>query len=164
PLDLVLHPRVVRTQNRAHVFRISTVGAVREPDEVDEEHRYDLPLLGGLRLLHERCAARETEARAFGVLLAAGRTDERHGFQVWRASGDDTSRTAFTKPSSFGCESAPASSSTANAVVPGRVWFSQDTTLPGNRCRRTSGRSTRLAKRLSRFRSPPDSSTSPYGW
>src|SRR5207248_5445706 len=85
PLDLVLHPRVVRTQNRAHVFRISTVGAVREADEVDEEHRYDLPLLGGLRLLDEWCAARETEARAFGVLLAAGGTDERHGFQVWRA-------------------------------------------------------------------------------
>jgi hypothetical protein len=70
PLDLLLHALVVRPKRRAHVLRVSAIGAVREAHEVDEEDRDDLALLSGPRRLGERGPAGETEARAIRVLLA----------------------------------------------------------------------------------------------
>ena len=45
-LDLLANPRVVGPQARANVLRIGLVGRGREVDEVAEQHRDDLPLLG----------------------------------------------------------------------------------------------------------------------
>ena len=45
-LDLDLQPFVVRPERRADVLGVGPVGAAGEADEVDEEHRDDLPLLG----------------------------------------------------------------------------------------------------------------------
>ena len=45
PLELRAKMLVVRGQDRPHVLRIHRLGAGREPDQVGEEHRDDLPLL-----------------------------------------------------------------------------------------------------------------------
>ena len=77
-LDVGLDALVVGTERRSDVLGIGAVGTIREADEVDEEDRYDLPLLadgGGFR---QTRAARETEARSLRVLLAARRADD-HG-------------------------------------------------------------------------------------
>ncbi len=50
-LDVGLHALVVRAQRRADVLGVGAIGATREADEVDEEHRDDLPLLAGRGLV-----------------------------------------------------------------------------------------------------------------
>ena len=44
-LELAPHVRVVRAEQCLHILRVETLRACREPDEVDEEHGDDLPLL-----------------------------------------------------------------------------------------------------------------------
>jgi hypothetical protein len=62
---------VVRRQDCANVLRIELLRARREPDEVDEDHADDPPLLARNRILLERSAARETETGNVRVFLAA---------------------------------------------------------------------------------------------
>ena len=90
-LDLLPHPLVVGPQPRADVLRVGAVRAAGEADEVDEEHRHDLPLLrlGGRG--RQRGAARPAEAGTAGVVLAArgtgghGRSLGRHRVGTKRA-------------------------------------------------------------------------------
>jgi hypothetical protein len=70
-LDVRLHALVVRAQRRADVLRVGTVGPAGEADEVDEEHRDDLSFLAGRGGRLQRLPAREAEACALRVLLAA---------------------------------------------------------------------------------------------
>ncbi len=77
PLDLLAEPGVIRAHPRPHVLGIDGLGRGREPDEVAEQHRDDLPLLalsdagraGGQRRRTER-----TERKLARKLLATGRT------------------------------------------------------------------------------------------
>ena len=75
-LDVCLDALVVRPEGRADVLRVGAVGTIREADEIDEEHRDDLPFLscGNLRL--QRLTAGQAEPCSFRVLLAAVRTDD----------------------------------------------------------------------------------------
>ena len=85
--------------------------------------------------------------------VALGR--DRHSRGAW----DATASTARAKrPTPLG-ERLPAGSSTTNAAVPGKRWFSQPTTLPGSRLSWTRRNPTRSAKRSSIARLPPDLST-----
>jgi hypothetical protein len=45
PLELLLQPGVVGSENRGDVLRIHLLGLRREADEIAEERRNDLPLL-----------------------------------------------------------------------------------------------------------------------
>jgi hypothetical protein len=74
PDELFAHPLVVGLQRRAHVFRVSGIGARGERDQVDEEHGDGLALLPE-HPRAERSAAREAEASPFRVLLRATRAD-----------------------------------------------------------------------------------------
>ena len=93
PLDVGLHALVVRAQRRADVLRIGPVRAIREADEIDEQHRYDLALLADGRLSGELAPAREAEARSLGILLAAGRADDHDSPSV----GDGSSSSSASR-------------------------------------------------------------------
>jgi hypothetical protein len=58
----------------------------------------------------------------------------------------------------------PAGNSTTKAVDPGKVWFSQPTTLPGRIASACSGRPTSAANRRSIERLPSESSTRSMCW
>src|SRR5947208_12776659 len=80
-----------------------------------------------------------------------------HLREPWVAFAVATVRTACAKRRARCGESAPARSSTTNAVAAGSRWFSQPTTLPGSRGRRASRRPVSLAKRRSIAGCPPRS-------
>ena len=75
-LDVCLDALVVRPEGRADVLRVGAVGTVREADEIDEQHRDDLPFLSCGNLRRQRLTAGQAEACSFRVLLAAVRTDD----------------------------------------------------------------------------------------
>src|SRR3972149_2879089 len=70
PLDLRPDPLVVRRQDRANVLRIEPLRAGSEPDEGDEQHRDDAPLLARAAGLDECGAARVAEPGALRIFLA----------------------------------------------------------------------------------------------
>ena len=71
-LDVPLRLRVVQLLRLAHVLGVGAVGAGREPDEVDEQDRDELPLRARLRRVEPRTAAR-AEPRSGQVRGAARR-------------------------------------------------------------------------------------------
>jgi len=65
--------------NFSDVLGIQLLGSAREPDEVGEEHGDDLSLLARAPdLVRYRLAAGAAKAKALGIFLTAGGTDQ-HG-------------------------------------------------------------------------------------
>lgn len=62
---------MIGAKPRSNVLRADAIGGGREADEIDEEDRDDLALLLRRRAGGEQRPAREAEARALGILLAA---------------------------------------------------------------------------------------------
>ncbi len=72
PLDVGLGHRRVRREHPIDVFGIRVLRGGGEPDEVAEERRDDLALLGeGMGGFAQRSAALFTELRAIAILMSA---------------------------------------------------------------------------------------------
>ncbi len=82
-LELAPHVRVVGREHRADILRIELLRACREADEIDEEHRHDLPFLPRPCLARRRrvLAAEGAEPELLRELATARGTDG-HGCSV----------------------------------------------------------------------------------
>jgi hypothetical protein len=71
PLDLLLGPGVVALERLSDVLRVGLVGSSGEAHEVNEQHRDQLPLLGGNDFGAQRRAAVQAEPGPVDVVLSA---------------------------------------------------------------------------------------------
>jgi len=85
PLDLHPHPGVIRTQPRTHILGVDRFRCGREPDEIAEKHRDNLPLFERRRRRRgsQRRAAERAECKLARKLLATSGT-RRHRASVRR--------------------------------------------------------------------------------
>ena len=83
-------------EGRADVLRVSTVGAVREADEIDEQHRDDLPFLSCRNVRRQRLTAVQAEPCSLRVLLAQG-SSWRTSRRLYAAGGSGSSSSSASR-------------------------------------------------------------------
>ena len=104
PLEVGLDALVVRTQRRANVLGVGAIRPVGEPDEVDEEHGDDLPLLPGRRFDDEQLPAlRQNRARSGFSSPQCGQTSTRGSLQRLEVTSTCTAALICPAPPCIGC-------------------------------------------------------------